>query len=91
MYYGVECSIKHNDDETLTVHNYFSRKTFAIKDISAIHLRERKSLFNLITILNPTLFIQTHGYGTHMIPHSKEYEEDFRNLYNFLASRLEVE
>ena len=90
MYYGEVVSIEHNDDETLTVYNTFTKKTFAIKDVSAVHLRERKTLFNIIAILNPTLFIQTHENETHIIAHPEIYEEDFRKLYDFLASRLEA-
>jgi len=88
MYHGEEFSIEHNDDGTLTVHHMFTKKTFAIKDISAVHLRERKVLLNIITILNPTLFIQTKGSGTHIIAFSKRYEGDFRKLYAFLKSQL---
>jgi len=91
MYYGEEFSIEHNDDETLTVHHIFTKKTFAISDISAIHLRERKVLFNIITLLNPTLFITTKGKRTHIIAFSKRNEEDFKKLYAFLTSQLEAE
>ena len=91
MYYGEVYSIELNDDETLTVLYAFTKKTFPIKDISDIRLRERKTLFNIITILNPTLFIKTHENGEHMIAHSTRYEDDFRNLYDFIVSRLEAE
>jgi hypothetical protein len=91
MYLGEEFSIEHNDDETLTVYHTFTKKTFAINDISAIHLRERKALFNIVTILNPALIIQTNGNGTHYIAYSKQYDEDFRNLYTYLANRLKAE
>ncbi|MDR2569639.1 MAG: hypothetical protein LBD23_04990 [Oscillospiraceae bacterium] len=88
MYYGAELSIEHNDDETLTVINYFLRKTFAIKDISAVHFIERKLLFNVITIRNAILFIETKESGVHMIAFEKEWEDDFIELYAFLSDQI---